>query len=780
MAQYDHLPLRQVGDLVERHKPRRFPPPPERDQPIHGAALVEQAKAIVDVIAREPLADGQIASIVLKADTPGYTTDEEWSRNGMTVLAHEGGQAVILFSSDAQLQRFRERAGAYVAGPAPESDQVGPPHAGFFDAIDGLSLITPQDRIGNTLETLGVTSPATFVDEDDYILDVEIWRPEDDFVGVYLRRVVSVIEENGGTVESEYHGATGLLVRVSAKGRVFQLLCEMREVSRIDAPPSPDLVQTSELSATMADVGLIVPPAQDAICIGIVDSGINNGHPLLENVVSGAFGIGDLGADDEKGHGTQVAGIAAYGNVESRLALGRFDARFKIASARVVNELGKFDDQKLAPTIVKEAIETLHRDHGCRIINMSLGDCARLTDNRACLWAEALDELARELDILIVVSAGNNSKRHLLDTYGDGIGDAFPEYLNAELNRVCVPAGAINVLTVGALAHCNGLLDQEELYVRPISSRNLPAPMTRSGPGISGAFKPDLVDYGGTAVFDGFAQDLADGSRRDVAGMTTLNHNYVEHPFASASGTSMAAPLVAYKAASILERFPGASANFIKALLALSARLPSECCELFEHENRAPARTVLGYGAADIERSIFSDDNRVILTFEGQLAQDKFAVFELPIPELFQTTAGEKTISVSLALSPPVRRTRLDYAGARMEFELVRGKTEEEVVEAFRKLKPREDRPVELEGRHVCEFEPKKTLRKSGMMQKGVFSRTRDISEYGDTYHLVVRHAGGWSPEPQGFVVAVMLEHSVQIEIYNQIRERVRVQERVQ
>ena len=103
-----------------------------------------------------------------------------------------------------------------------------------------------------------------------------------------------------------------------------------------------------------------------------------------------------------------------------------------------------------------------------------------------------------------------------------------------------------------------------------------PSPFTRIGPGVGGAIKPDLIDIGGTLVFDSAVARLRDGRDLPSAGVVTLYHQFLDRLFTSGSGTSYAAPLVAFKAAQILARFPNASANLIRALLINAAHVPGE------------------------------------------------------------------------------------------------------------------------------------------------------------------------------------------------------------
>jgi hypothetical protein len=64
-------------------------------------------------------------------------------------------------------------------------------------------------------------------------------------------------------------------------------LLELPEVALVDFPPSPDLPPIEFTEITIRDVGQIVPPLPNATVIGVVDSGISAGHPLLAAAVAG-------------------------------------------------------------------------------------------------------------------------------------------------------------------------------------------------------------------------------------------------------------------------------------------------------------------------------------------------------------------------------------------------------------------------------------------------------------------------------------------------------------
>jgi subtilisin family serine protease len=431
---------------------------------------------------------------------------------------------------------------------------------------------------------------------------------------VAIHRATAAIEQHEGSVISTYRGNSALLMRVKGNGASIRALLELPEVSSVDRLPAPDWPELPASELTLEIVPEAIPPESNAVTIGVIDSGLNSAHPFLVGSLAAAFGEPEsLGDTDEKGHGTPVSGIAIYGDVRQRLSEAPFQPRFRVASARVVDAEGRFDDEQLIPAQMENSIRRLCNEAGCRVINVSLGDIKRPAGNKPSAWASVLDNLARELDIVIVVSAGNASASYLA-SLGDGIVDRYPGFLLEDSNRVLEPASAVNVLTVGAIAHSNGLsiADSDNVGVRSIAQMRQPSPFTRAGPGASKAIKPDLVDFGGTAVFDGPTQRLQGASSRANAGILSTSHEYLQELLRCYSGTSFAAPLVAHKAALLFESFPDATANLVRALLALSADHPDSACACLNHDDDA-IFNLLGYGVPDVAHALDSEDNRVIL-----------------------------------------------------------------------------------------------------------------------------------------------------------------------
>ena len=154
-------------------------------------------------------------------------------------------------------------------------------------------------------------------------------------------------------------------------------------------------------------------------------------------------------------------------------------------------------------------------------------------------WAATLDEVAREHNVLIVVSAGNRYPR------GDGhleeaVTEEYPRYLLERENRLLEPAGAINVITVGSLAHTakassTGRWGSTSMCVRSRRRGSLLHSRASARSIGRGAIKPDVVEVGGTMVFDPPTMALKGGDKLASAGVLTLHHRPTERLFESGS-----------------------------------------------------------------------------------------------------------------------------------------------------------------------------------------------------------------------------------------------------
>ena len=781
MTQLDHLQLIRARVPSARRKTGGGGAPPERTDG-HGGALRTMTQIAVEMQQTAKPASFGDPSMLLRVQVDGHIAENEWEKLDLSVVSSDADRTVLLFSSTGDLTEFFDRLEKFDAPPA-KPDQKNPNYAGLVGRIDEISGLVPQDRLGPRLKAEGFVEAKDLKDEVSYVLDIELWK-----FGTRFCRKTKVAEierfliDREGAVYDIYIGPSITIMRVEATGKSLRPLLGVPEIATIDLPPKLDIMAHPMVDLNVGEVPRVVKPAESAPVIGILDSGVND-HPFLNGlIVSHHIGKGILNAADVWGHGTSVAGTALFGDLRDAIQRGVLEPVGRLAVAKVVDDNGKFPKGCTVPHIMDTAIRSLHADQGCRLFVLSLGESnVNLPQGRVGPWAATLDALARELDILIVVSTGNRGRpRPFMSHISEELVTVYPNYLLEPENRLVEPAGATNVMTVGAVAGGTGLDDRhaQDANVRPITQEwGEPSPFTRVGPGAGGARKPDVVDLGGTVVFDVPSIRLVGAPSLPAAGVITLNNNYTQQLLTAAGGTSFAAPLLIHKVAHLLRRMPNASANLLRALLVGAAHSPDAFEQRLKQMSVAERIRIGGNGVVDPIRAAYSDDHRVVLYAEDVLEMDQFAVYRLPIPPEFQT-GGDRTIRVSLAYDPPVRHTRNDYLGTKMDFHLLRGIDESEIFEHFRDRNKTSEGEAPNVSKFKCNLQPGVNDRAGNTLQTASVTFKRETEKYGEVYYLVVRCLSHWAVEQtfnQRFAVVVELEHQAGIRIYNRIRERVQV-----
>lgn len=783
MPDLPHLPLRRI-DYEAPRKKNGFGGLPPRDFGGHGAAIQQQVEDVLVGFARQPPPRGIDPTLILRVKLAGSVDERTWQRAGLTLVGRTEERTLILFSSDAELRQFRQQVEAYRRGPP--TTQKGPPYAGLVSNIDAVGRIEPSDRIGRLLRAERITSPDHFLDGTVYTLDVELWHtgstPD---CQNRLAQIRTFVEAQGGRVTDTYTGSSLVLARVKASGQCIKTLLLLDAVATIDSPPRVSLRVSEQLNVNLQGLGRTPPPPGDAPGVCAIDSGVTSAHPLLGPAVGEATAVpAQLGdPSDPHGHGTLVAGLALYGDVQQCIDQRRFVPQLRLFSARVLNANSEFDDESLITTQMLQAIEYFKNTYGCRVFNASLGDPRTpFQGGKLSPWAAILDHLARELDIVIVVSAGNYNHEPPHADDPDHHVNGYPRYLLDPPAKIIEPATGCIVVTVGGLANSAQVPPGAAgVSFRPIAQPGQPSPFTRSGPGIGDAIKPEFCEYGGNRGYNGTLRRLQDVTELCIV---STNREYLTRLFATDLGTSLAAPRVAHAAARLFGRFPRASANLIRSLLASSASVPEAAIDLLKPIGGDAVRHVCGYGVPSQERAGSSESNRVVLYAENALPLDRFHIYEVPIPdEFYGDYDGDRRLSVSLAFDPPVRHSRLDYLGTTMSFRLIRGKNVDEVSEAFRSRTKKEPKVKRIGSPYDCPMIPKSTEREGSTLQKATFTMRRRPDAYGDTYFLVVRCQREWALDqhfPQRYAVVVSIEQDARVDIYARLQARLRVPVRIQ
>jgi subtilisin family serine protease len=805
MANYEHLPLPEFQGELKRKKERRWVsviPPENRDVIEFAKKNIKNAENIVNSFRKlkSKYKDYIDVSLICKIEINQSVDVNSFDRDflasmGMEVLyVNENKKGYwIVFSSDEELKTFQEKLIKYAESCQSTSDRIS---YKFFHAIESIGDIPPEEKIGSLLKREPLT------DETPTYLNLELWRMEDST----LRSFIDGLKKRYNNPElfkitDEFITNSFALLRIKTTKTILDEILQFKEVAWVDRPPYPLFNPCEYTTIDISDIK-VNPPSEDAAGILIIDSGIVANHPILGWAVGDEKNYQNVEKEvqDTVGHGTAVAGLAAFGDIEKCLENREFNASNWIFSAKIMYKdvqmpkHASYDPEKLLEhqlyEIVKDFLD--NPSYRIKVVNFSLGNLEEvwgLTSYRQFPLASLIDEIALAYpEIVFIVSAGNANPRDHFESLSD-ILENYPDYLvQNPYFKIINPATSALSLTVGSIAPKERLTKNtfvvKDLWF-PVAQFNQPSPFSRTGYGINGMIKPEVIEYGGNLILresynrineNHLAQKIA------VFSNTPFDEGkFIRFDF----GTSFAAPKVANIAEKIANIYPEASANFIKNLILLSADYPDRSV-LTEKFNEETIYQTMGYGLPSFEKAIYSSEKRVVLLNEGKIGLNKFKIFSLDIPEEFFETKGEKKITVVLTYNPLVNRKRGDsYLGNQLKFKVYHSVEPAELAKIFAEIDLEQaDDEIEIGEikKYEIEMEPKIRRRSVSCHQKAWREYKRRPKGFSSPLSIVLFNLNKWIKDEnylQDYCISLTLEHKEETELYNLVKNKLRQRIRI-
>ncbi len=774
---YEHLRISRETPQPERHRRQVKKPlvPPPSDARQFGTSLLGR----LSNYQRQPEFQDQTGfddrKLIKIRLTEGVGILPRFDQiTGVEVLSQEDKSIVLAFATAQGLREFETRLSTLARNGTVTRKEL-------LFAIADFESWTPEDRTGVALREQG------FPVADTFVLDAELWPQErTDLRQAEMKAFKAWLEENQIERLDDVAQPSLMMVRVRCNRIQADALLRHRDVRMVDLPPRMGI----SVQLLMTDVNSIpAPPASDAAApaVAVLDSGLTPGHPLLGQAVGDAQGYvaGDTSTNDTSPHwhGTFVGGIALYGDVEACVRQRQFVPQLRLFSGKVFKDDDQ-DQTEFVEKAVERAVRDLQEQYGCRVFNLSYGDRNKIYDGRHLRGlAYTLDRLTRELGVLFVVPTGN--------LYLDEVQANYPDYLFHESARVLDPATALNVLTVGGLAQHEVSRDAQRypdrIEERILARSGQPSPLTRTGPSINGAIKPDLVEHSGNVA-------ISHGARRRYQGLgvMSLNGGFGQPgggAFREDLGTSYAAPVVAHKAARLLQDLPDATPNLLRAVLGAHAYWPAATKTLLTVADKTQTKDritrLVGYGQLNDAALYRSLDDAVTLLAEEQIANNQHHIFELPTSVNFWQGRGRtREVSVALAFSPEVRTTRLDYRKSKLSFSLVTAGSLEEVEQGFQRNRA-EGMGERQRNRWLSNQD-----RKDGTLQVSRWTFKQALAKQQKVFVVVTRQDAAWAIDDgalESYALALVLtdrenasallyaQVDAELQLRAQARSRIRV-----
>jgi hypothetical protein len=399
------------------------------------------------------------------------------------------------------------------------------------------------------------------------------------------------------------------------------------------------------------------PPAEaPAVCL--LDTGVNAGHPLLAPAAAST----DMhaynpawGVHDDHGHGTEMAGIALYGDLTEVLqGSAPIGLTHRIESVKILRkDVANPRDLYGAITAESVARAEIAAPHRRRAISMAVATAEGRDRGQPSSWSAEIDSLASGVDDdarrLFLICAGN---------VVTGAGLQFRDRNEAE--GIHDPGQSWNALTVGAYTERSQIAEPAFAGWRPVARPGELAPCSTTSCTWQAQWplKPDIVFEGGNMALS------PDGTKADVAdSLSLLTTHYQPHlkPLVTTGETSAATAGAARIAARIWSQYPGYWPETVRALMVHAAEWTAPMRAELDRtrtvlERQVPLRC-FGFGVPNVERALWSAGNALTLVVQDELRpfdrdkSNEMQLHGLPWPAQALLDLGDVGVELRVTLS---------------------------------------------------------------------------------------------------------------------------------
>lgn len=619
----------------------------------------------------------------------------------------------------------------------------------FLTRFEDYSKTTPKqkgehrhedmlDRIGAlrlaTLRSLWTDSANTYP-ADGEVLWWEVWLRRHD--GHELERLMEFANLQKIVVADrrlQFDERIVALVRATPRqlASSIDVLNDVAELQRAKLTAEPFAnMSPAEQGDWAKELGERTTPAKgNAPAVCILDTGVNCGHPLLTPSLAEMDCHSckpDWNTNDHDGHGTEMAGLALYGDLTPVLAgSSHVQLLHCLESVKILPPPPKDKNPPdLYGSITAEAASLVEKQapDRPRCFSMAVSATDERDRGQPTSWSAAVDALAagRSFDAssqgLVYLDDGSDPARRLFFLSSGNVDGKALEAAHldrSDTEPVHDPGQAWNALTVGAFTERALVKDPKWNGWQALAPAGELSPWSTTGLVFADAWpiKPDVVFEGGNVVKN--AKGEIDFPCEDLCLLSTSNEP-AKKAFVLSWATSAATAQAARMAAILSAEYPALWPETVRALIVNSARWTKAMSAHLNAAGTMGARARLvrryGYGVPQLDRALRSAGDALTLIAQDSIRpfadgkMNEMHFFDLPWPREVLQSLGEVPVTVRITLSyfiepNPGRRgwqKRHRYQSHGLRFD-VKGPAES--MEQFRKrlnqraLEEDEERPT--------------------------------------------------------------------------------------
>jgi hypothetical protein len=479
----------------------------------------------------------------------------------------------------------------------------------------------------------------------------------------------------------QFEDRTVTLVRATAIQLALSLdvLNDVAEVRSVHQPAGffANLTPVGQNEWVTDLVGRTTHPGPNAPAVCVLDTGVNRAHPLL----APSLAVADLqacdpawNANDHDGHGTEMAGLALYGNLAPVCAsTHQVLLQHRLESVKILPPPGHVPTPPelygAMMAIATSQVEIVQPQRK-RCFSMSVGADPNGERGQPTSWSAAVDALAagRSFDantqglVYIDVPGAVSAARLFLVGAGNVHPNDFAvDYLaRCDLEHIEDPAQAWNAITVGAFTEFTTTVDPAYHGWSALAQTGDLSPWSRTSVGFDPHWpnKPDVVFEGGNVMHDGAG--LYEYAIPDLNVLTT-HFQSLQRAFSTSWATSAACAQVAQIAGQISASYPHLWPETVRGLIVHSAEWTDAMRQLLANSPGKAARSALvrryGFGVPRLARALHSATDALTLLVQGTIhpfsngSMREIQIHTLPWPKTQLAALAELGVKLRVTLS---------------------------------------------------------------------------------------------------------------------------------